>query len=536
MSMMKDYFRNYRPVLMGTRWMVTADHPLAVQAAASVLDQGGDAVDGAVLANLVMAIVNPHMCGMGGDLFALVYRADTQQVRALDAAGFAPGRANLDGYAGLGLDQIPATGIHTCTVPGALAGWQALLERYGRWGLDSLIGRAVGLARDGFPAYARLVRSIERKQEFLAQSPAAAAIFLPHGTPIRVGELIKQPALAEAFELVAEEGPDAFYRGRLGEALVRHSAELNGFFSSEDLADYRVIWKDPLTASYRGYTICSQPPPSQGMTLLMQAQMLEQCGLRSMEPGSAELVHLMVEAKKLAFSERDRVICDPDFHPIPLDRLLDPEHARQQASQIGERASEQICQYRFARGGEDTVYLMVVDDRGNAVVLIQSLFQEFGSCVMVPQSGMLLHNRGRGFSMDRSHPCSLEPRKRPYHTLHPVMVLEAGRPCLLLGSPGGDGQTQTNIQLLINLLDFDADVQAAVDAPRWRSMPDGHLLVEGRYSQKIVDLLSQRGHRIHQVEEFDPVMGSAQAIRIDRDRGVLLGGADGRRMGYGLGR
>lgn len=533
---MKNFFRSYRPVLMGTRWMVTADHPLAVQAAASVLDQGGDAVDAAVQANLVMAVVNPHMCGIGGDLFALVYRENRRQVRALDAAGFAPAGADLDSYARLGLDQIPATGIHSCTVPGALAGWQALLESYGSWGLDTLIGRAVGLAREGFPAYEKLVNSIINKREFLEKSPAAAAIFLPHGSPPQVGQLIRQPGLADALELIAEQGPDALYRGSLGDALVQHSGELNGLFRATDLEDYRVIWKDPLTASYRGYTICTQPPPSQGLALLMQAQILEQSRVKSMVPGSAELLHIMIEAKKLAFGERDRVICDPGFHQIPLDRLLDPDHGRYQADQIGDQAHEQICKHRFARGGEDTVYLMVVDDRGNAVVLIQSLFQEFGSCVMVPQSGMLLHNRARGFSMNQSHPCRLEPRKRPYHTLHPLMLLDQGRPCLLLGSPGGDGQTQTNIQVLVNLIDFGVDVQAAVDAPRWRSMPDGRLLLEGRYTEPIVDQLAQRGHRVHTVEGFDPVMGSAQALSIDRDAGVLLGGADGRRMGYGLGR
>lgn len=533
---MQEYFRSYRPILMGSKWMVTADHPLAVQAAASLLDKGGDAVDAAVLANLVMAVVNPHMCGLGGDLFALVYRADSQQLKALDAAGFASRKASLDSYAEMGIEQIPATGIHTCTVPGALAGWQALLDEYGTYGLDTLIGRVIDYARDGFPAYEKLIGSIENKREQLAHSPAAASVFLTAGRAPQVGDLIRQPALAESLALIGDQGPAAFYRGKLGEMLVRHSTELGGCFSLEDLADYRVIWKQPLTVPYRGYTIATQPPPSQGMALLMQARILEQADIGSMTPGSAELVHLMAEAKKLAFAKRDQYICDPEFHSIPLDTLLGSDLALRQAGRIGPQAREQACSYRFARGGEDTVYMMAVDNQGNAVVLIQSIFQEFGSCVMVPQSGMLLHNRGRGFSLNPSHPCRLEPRKRPYHTLHPVMVMDSDRPCLLFGSPGGDGQTQTNIQLLINLIDFGSDVQGAVDAPRWRSLPDGELLIENRFPEDTIRGLSQRGHVVKQVGQFSSLMGSAQAIRLDRDKKILTGGADGRRLGYGLGR
>ncbi|MGI9538399.1 MAG: gamma-glutamyltransferase [Desulfocapsaceae bacterium] len=533
---MQEYLRSYRPMLMGNKWMVTTDHPLAAQAAASLLDKGGDAVDAAVLANLVMSVVNPHMCGLGGDLFALVYRADSRQVRALDAAGFAPRKASLDSYAGMGVKQIPASGIHTCTVPGALAGWQALLDEYGTFGLDTLIGRVLEYATDGFPVYEKLIRSIEKKRDQLANSPAAASIFLAGGRPPKIGELIKQPALAKSLALIAEQGPAAFYHGELGEDLVRYSSKLGGCFSLEDLADYRVIWKQPLTATYRGYKVATQPPPSQGMALLMQARILEQTDIGSMEPGSAELVHLMAEAKKLAFAKRDQYISDPNFQSIPLDDLLGSRLARRQAELIGARAAEQTCSYRFARGGEDTVYMMAVDDSGNAAVLIQSIFQEFGSCVMVPESGMLLHNRGRGFSMNPTHPCRLEPRKRPYHTLHPLMVMDADQPCLLLGSPGGDGQTQTNIQLLVNLIDFDADVQGAVDAPRWRSLPDGELLIENRFPEETMRNLSQKGHVVKKVEQFSSLMGSAQAIRIDREQHLLTGGADGRRLGYGLGR
>ncbi len=533
---MESYFRNYRPMLSGTRWLVTADHPLAVQAAAALLDQGGDAVEALVLANLVMAVVNPHMCGLGGDLFALVYRANTRQLTALDAAGFAPGRADLESYQQKNLAQIPATGIHTCTVPGALAGWQALLDRHGSLGLDTMIGRAIDHARDGFPAYGGLREAIAKREAQLSQCPAASATFLPGGRLPQIGDLIRQPDLARSLDLIAEQGPEVFYRGELGEKLVAHSDKLGGFFSMEDLASYQVIWKPPLCTNYRGYTLATQPPPSQGMALLLQARILEQLDLASRRPGSADLIHLMVEAKKQAFAERDRYICDPAFQALPLDDLLGSAKTTEMAGRIGARASTVKCRHRFARGGEDTVYMTAVDEGGNAAVLIQSLFQEFGSCVMVPGTGIVLHNRGRGFSMNPAHPCSLEPRKRPYHTLMPLMVCLGDEPCLLLGSPGADGQTQTNMQVLVNLVDFGGDVQGAVDAPRWRSMPDGELLLEQRFPEATLTGLSGKGHKVQKVVEFSPLMGSAQAIFIDRERQLLSGGADGRRMAYGLGR
>jgi len=531
---MNQHFRAYRPLLMGTRWMITADHPLAVQAAASLLENGAHAVDAAVMANLVMTVVRPHMCGFGGDLFALIYSAEDQQVTALDAAGFAPRGASLESFTSKGITGIPATGIHTCTVPGALAGWNALLDTYGTYGLDTLLAKTIPYARDGFPAYTELINAIARKQRELATSPAAAALFLPGGTPPRLGDLIRQPQLADSYRLIAEQGPDAFYNGKLGDDLITHSGELGGFFDHQDLADYQVIWKQPLSGSYRGYQLCTQPPPSQGIALAMQARILEHLDISSMPPDSPELVHAMVEAKKLAFADRDSYVCDPDFHDVPVDKLLDAQSARARAQQIGSRAAQTVPARTFTRSGEDTVYMMVVDARGNAVVLIQSLYQPFGSCTMVPGSGMMLHNRGRGFSVDPDHPNRLEPRKRPYHTLHPAMVLKSGRPRLLLGTPGGDGQTQTNIQLLTALIDHQAQAQGAVDAPRWRSQQDGSLCLENRFPRSTLRELSDRGHDIKEVDAFVEDMGSAQVIQIDHDRGVITGGADGRRQAYGL--
>jgi gamma-glutamyltranspeptidase/glutathione hydrolase len=534
---MPDHFATHRPLLMGTRWMITADHPLAAQAGASVLESGGNAVDAAIAANLVMTVVRPHMCGLGGDLFMLVHAAATGTLEALNASGRAPARATHDAYRALGYRTVPETGIHAATVPGALAGWQAALERHGTLGLDTLLARALPYARDGFPAYAELIQCIRERRDVLRASGPAGKIFLPGGRIPAVGQRLIQPRLAQSLQLLMNDGPDAFYRGPLGDALVACSEAAGGFFSRSDLAGHAVDWQAPITTDYRGFTLASAPPNSQGIALLMQANMLSHCNPSSMSVDSAELVHLMVETKKLAFADRDARVCDPDFHPVPVEAMLARSGAADQVARIDpDRAAATVAPRDFTRGGEDTVYLTVADADGNAVVLIQSLFEAFGSGLMVPETGMLLHNRAQGFTLQADHPNVLAPGKRPYHTLHPAMVLHDGRPAILLGSPGADGQTQTNIQLAVDLIDFGADAQQANEAPRWRSNPDGTLMIENRFPEQTIAGLIARGHDVRVQEAYATIMGSSQVIVIDRVNGVLQAGADPRRQAYAIGR
>ncbi|MDJ0721452.1 MAG: gamma-glutamyltransferase [Desulfobacterales bacterium] len=517
--------------------MVTTDHPLATQAGAGVLEVGGNAVDAAVAANLVMTTVRPHMCGLGGDLFMLIYTASNDKLEVLNASGRAPSSATREAYRRQGYREVPETGIHAVTVPGAIAGWQAALERYGSLGLDTLLARALPYARDGFPVYAELVQFIRERREHLLADAAARETFLPGGRIPRVGQRLVQPRLAESYVALMEDGPDAFHRGRLGEALLTFSAGRGGFLTAADLDAHTVNWQRPITTDYRGFTITTAPPNSQGIALLMQANMLAHCDPAAMAVDSAELVHLMVEAKKLAFADRDAFVCDPDFHPVPVANMLRPEVASEKIARIDpERAAAIDPPRDVIRGGEDTVYLTVVDAAGNAVVLIQSLFEAFGACVMVPATGMLLHNRARGFTLQADHPNVLAPGKRPYHTLHPAMILRGGRPAILLGSPGADGQTQTNIQLAIDLIDFGADAQQANEAPRWRSNPDGSLMIENRFPQKTIEGLVTRGHDVRVLEAYATIMGSSQVIAIDHDNGVLQAGADPRRQAYAIGR
>jgi gamma-glutamyltranspeptidase/glutathione hydrolase len=529
-------FSSHRPVIMGTKWMVTADHPLSAQAAAAVLEAGGNAVDAAVAANLVMTVVRPHMCGIGGDLFALIHMAGEGKFEALDASGRAPYAANADFYREKGYRVLPETGILTSTVPGAIAGWQAALEKYGTMGLDRLLPKAINYAANGFPVYGELRDAMTDRQKFLEQSPAARDTFFRNGQMPRVGELLVQPRLAESLKLIAEKGPDAFYRGPLGDALIAFSETAGGLFSQQDLDDHTVTWCEPLKTTYRGYEICTQPPSSQGIALLMQANMLENLNLADLGGfGHTDLVHMMVEAKKLAFADRDKYVCDPAFHPVPLAQLLDKNHAQSQIERIDPASAARAVAPSDFTGGSDTIFLAVADGDGNAVSLIQSLFEAFGSCTMVPETGMILHNRGRGFALEPGHVNCLEPHKRPYHTLHPAMILKDGRPYIVLGTPGADGQTQTVMQMTTSMLDFGADVQEAVEAPRWRSQPDGALQMEGRFPTETINELKARGHQVEVLSDWHQIMGSAQAIMLDADRGILMGGADPRRQAYAIG-
>jgi len=533
---MRNHFNTHRPLVMGTHWMITADHPLAAQSGASVLEAGGNAVDAAVAASMIMSVVRPHMCGIGGDLFMLVHSGKDGAFEALNASGRSPAGATIDAFEERGYNRIPETGILTSTVPGVLAGWQAALDRYGSMGFDSLLARTLPYAENGFPVYGELVGAIEERKELLLAEGPPGDVFIPAGRVPAVGERLCNPWLAESFRMLINNGPDAFYKGPLGEALVEYSQRKHGFFSEEDLAEHKVTWEAPLTADYRGFTIATQPPNSQGIALLMQALMLEHFQLSDLSPGSPELVHLMVEAKKLAFADRDAFVCDPSFHPVPVETMLSSTQAHERIRLLDKgKSSPGFPPRDFSKGGQDTVYLTVVDRDLNAVSLIQSIYETFGSCAMVPTTGMVLHNRGRGFTLDRNHPNRLEPRKRPYHTLHPAMILRNGLPYIVFGTPGADGQTQTNIQLIVAMLDHGADPQQANEAPRWRSNPDGTLMIENRFPDSTLTTLERMGHRLQILEPYAEIMGSSQAIRIDRQNHVLQAGADPRRQAYAIG-
>jgi len=534
--MMSTAFASHRPVVMGTNWMITSGHPLASQAGAAILEKGGNALDAAIAANAVLGVVRPHMCGIGGDAFIILYLERQKKLKVLNASGRSPYGATKDFFAEKGMEKIPDKGILTATVPGAVDGWITALEEHGTMDLDAVLQRAIDYAERGFPVYKELSLVIQNETPLLKSCPASARIFLKDGRPPKPGELLVQSDLAESLKKIAEGGKDAFYRGEIGRALVKCSQENEGLFAEKDLADHRSTWVEPIEAAYRGYRICVVPPNSQGVGLLMQANILENFDLAKLGHNSTEYVHLFVEAKKLVFANRDVYVCDPDFYSIPVEKMVSKAYAQEQMSRIDQnRAASDVSPTHFRSAGEDTVYLAVVDREGNAVSMINSLYEAFGSGMMVEGTGIMLHNRGKDFSLDPAHVNCIEPHKRPYHTLSPCMIFKGGRPCMVLGTPGADGQTQTLLQVIANTIDFEADVQEAIESPRWRSNPGNRLLIEGRFPNEVIEGLKAKGHEIELLPAWSSICGGAQGIIIDGKRGVFMAGADPRRQAYAIG-
>jgi gamma-glutamyltranspeptidase/glutathione hydrolase len=518
---------------MGTNWMITSGHPLASQAGAAILVKGGNALDAAIAANAVLGVVRPHMCGIGGDAFIILYVASKKEIKVLNASGRSPYGATRDFFTKKGMRKIPDKGILPATVPGAVDGWITALDEYGTMPLGILLQRAIGYAEGGFPVYKELSDVIGNESPLLKSCPASAEIFLPNGKPPKPGELLVQHDLAESLKKIATGERDTFYGGEIGWALVKCSRENSGLFAEKDLEDCRSTWVEHIETTYKGYRICVVPPNSQGIALLMQANIVENFDLAKLGHNSTDYAHLFVETKKLVFADRDTYVCDPDFYPVPVEKMVSKAYAKERMSRIDlNRAALDVSPTHFSSTGEDTIYLSVVDKEGNAVSMINSLYETFGSGTVVEGTGIMLHNRGKDFSLDPAHVNCIEPHKRPYHTLSPCMILKGDRPFMVLGTPGADGQTQTLLQVIANIIDFEADVQEAIESPRWRSNPGNNLRIEGRFPAAVVEGLKAKGHQIEILPDWSSVCGGAQGIIIDHKKGVLMGGADPRRQAY----
>lgn len=534
---MKDVVLSHRPVLSADKWMITSGHPQATQAGAHILENGGSAVDAAICANAVLSVVRPHMCGPGGDLFALVYSAEDGTVHALNASGKSPGNAGRDTYKKLGFQRFPEKGILSATVPGAVDGWAVLHERFGVLPFARLFEPAVDIADQGFCLYPELHRFINEESGYLLKSDAAKSVFFDHLNPKPLNSRLVMKDLARTFDMIAGKGRDVFYKGELADKFIAHSNRSGGFFSKQDLQTHASVWQEPIRTDYKGVQLLTQAPSSQGIAWLIMANILECADIPSLMDRPADLIHFMVQAKKLAFRDRDRYVGDPDFTSVPVQRLLDKSYARSLYDRIDlSRVDPDLSPPDFESSGDDTVYLAVVDEKGNAVSLIQSLYEAFGSCSMVEGTGMMLHNRARDFRLQSGHANSYEPGKRPYHTLTPAMIVKDEKPLYVLGSPGADGQTQTLIQMTVNLFERGLDPQEAVEFPRWRSNPDGTLLIENRFGQSVLDALAEKGHQVAAGGAYDSLCGSAQVIYNDPVSGFLFSGSDLRRQDYGIGK
>lgn len=506
-----------RPTVRATNGVVASGHHLATSAGIAALRAGGNAVDAAVAAAAVCTVVLPARTSIGGDLFALVYDARTRAVTAFNASGRSPRAISRDRFPG----GFPERGPLTVTVPGVLAGWSELLARHGRFDLGRALAPAISYAEDGFPVSDVLAHGIAAHRDALSADPGCAGTFLPRGRAPRAGEVLAQPDLARSLKLVAEGGADVFYRGELGARFAEGLVAGGGVMTADDLAQHATDVREPIAIDYRGLRVYGQPPVSQGHILLEELAIVSTDDLRALGWASADLVHLMVEAKKLAFADRDAHAGDvPGFAPATL---FAGDNPRERRARIGGKAADH------------TTYLAAVDRDGNAVSLIESVFSEFGSAFVVPDTGILANNRLIGFSLDPSSPNALAPGKRPVHTLNTVLVTNSDRPRFVFGTPGRHAQVQTNFQLAVGLIDFDMDVQDVIEAPRWYHDKGKRLQMELRWPDAVRKALASKGHQIETLPEWAPLTGGAQAISIDGETGVFSGGADPRREGYAAG-
>lgn len=520
-----------RPDVMGMQAAVSADHPLAANAGADVLRRGGNAMDAAITMAAVLAVVRPHMNGLGGDMFMLYRDAKTGKVYALNGSGRAGSLATPRAFRDRALREVPDTGMLSITVPGAVRGWSDALRRFGTYGLAAALEPAIQYAENGFPVSRKLAADIEADKAQVKRDRYMADIFLPGGKTPEVGSILHQRDLAKSLRIIADEGADAMYAGTLAQKIAEYAVEQGGLFTLQDLANHSSTWQEPISAQYHDMRVITTPPNSQGVALLMQLNVAEQFDLERMGQNSSDYIHTLVEIKKRVFAERDKYVSDPAFSEIPLDRMLSRDYARDVARAMRETAGSQLSGQ--GSDGGDTVFLCAVDKNGNAVALIQSLYASFGSGRMVPGTGIVLHNRGALFSLDEKSANVIAPNKRPYHTLAPAMVLKGNDLYMVFGTPGADVQTQALTQVLNNISLFHMTPQEAVDAPRYRSYPDGTLLIDNGVTSAVRADLARRGHRVKEQPTPSGELGSAQVILI-APSGAKLVGADHRREAYGI--
>jgi len=535
--------RATRSVVLGRNGIIASSQPLAAAAGLRVLQQGGNAIDAAVTAAAVLSVVEPTMNGIGGDLFAIVYDAKTRTVRALNASGRAPAGATVDEFRRRNLDAIPHRGELSVSVPGVVDGWNELLSRHGTIPLAKALEPAVGYARDGFAVSEIIATQWKDAEGVLARDPAAASTFLPGGHAPNPGDVFRNPRLAATLELIVQGGRDAFYRGAIARDIAADMQRRKGLVAESDLAAHRSDWIQPISTTYRGYEVLELPPNTQGVVALEMLNILEGYDVAALGHNSAAYLHLLVEAKRIAFADRDAWLADAGaVPPRALERMLSKDYAAERRREINLERSARDYKALALTGSTpgvderpeahgDTIYLTAADREGNVVSLIQSIYDSFGAGIVAGDTGIVLHNRGSLFSLKPGHPNLLAAGHRPFHTLVPAMVLKDKKPWLSFGVMGGDMQPQGHVQVLLNLIDFGMNVQEAGEAARFRHSAAG-LALESAISPEARLGLNARGHRlITSIGAF----GGFQGILIDPKTGVLMGGSDPRKDGGAVG-
>jgi gamma-glutamyltranspeptidase/glutathione hydrolase len=529
--------RNYgRSIVISQQGIAATSQVLASQTGAQILARGGSAVDAAIASNAVLGVTEPMMTGLGGDLFVIYWDAKTRKLTGLNASGPAPRALSPAFLAQHDIKSMPYDGIHTVTVPGAVEGWYRMHQRFGKLPWKDLFHDAIVYAEQGFPVYEgvdeywkdpAIIRALEANAE-------SKRVFLPSGKGLRTGELFKNPDMARALRLVADEGPDAFYKGTIAAAIVKTSEQLGGTMTAQDLASYSSEWVEPLSIDYRGWRVYELPPNGQGMAALEMLNIMETTPASPLGAFSAPELHKRIEAMKLAYSDIHANVADPRTHDTPVAQLLSKEYARKRAAKIDPGRAN--CEVKAGDPiGSNTTYLTVVDKDGNIASWIQSLFQAFGSRVTVQGMGFALQNRGSSFTLDPKHPNVLAGGKRPFHTIIPAFM-EKGDEHIGFGIMGGAVQPMAHAQFVSNYVDYGMTLQEALEAPRFfkSNAPGCDVYIESRVPEQTLQQLSERGHEVRIGREYVETMGRGQAILHNSKTGMNYAASDPRADGAAI--
>jgi len=520
-----------RSMVISRYGIVATSHVQASVAGAQVLGRGGSAIDAAIVANAVLGVTEPMMNGMGGDLFAIYWEAKSGKLYGINASGWAPRGLTPQHLAAKGERSMPLGGIDAVTVPGAVAGWGALHQRFGRLPWKDLFTYAIFYAEHGYPVPEIIHDYWEDSVDWISKDPESRRVFLPDGKAPAVGELFRNPGLAKALREVSEAGPDAFYKGDIARAILATSQSLGGTMVADDLAEFSPEWVSPISTTYRGWTIYELPPNGQGMAALEMLNLMETSRASPDGPSGVRELHKKIEAMKLAYADLYRYDADPRFHPVPVEGLLSKDYARERAKSIN--PLEANCDVAPGKPpGSDTTYLAVVDRQGNIVSLIQSNYEAFGSGITVAGMGFALQNRGALFSLDPSSPNILAPRKRPFHTIIPAFM-ERGDQHIGFGIMGGPNQPVAHAQFVSNVVDYGMNLQAALENARFTvsSKQGCNIVIESRVKADVIERLSSMGHRLEVEGDYSSSMGRGQAVMHDGRTKINYGGSDPRADG-----
>ena len=531
-----------RSMVVSRDGIVAAESPLAAQAGATILGRGGNAIDAAVATNAVMGVVEPMMNGIGGDLFAIVYEAKTGKLFGLNASGWAPAKLSIEFLKSKGISgEMPQSGIQSVTVPGAVDGWSQLLSRFGTKKFSEVLAPAIHYARDGFPVPELDAAYWSDAEKSLKADGNASATFLAddrgNRRAPRLGEIFRNPDLAHSLGLIAANGRDAFYKGEIAQRILATSSRLGGTMSAEDLSDFASEWVEPISTTYRGWTVYEIPPNGQGIAALEMLNIMETFPLAQFGHNSSDALHAMIEAKKLAYADLQRYVADQKFSKVPVAGMLSKEYAEQRAKLIDmakANCNVSAGEPSFSTKG-DTTYLTVVDKDGNMVSLIQSNYDSFGSGIVADRTGFALQNRGALFSLDAKSPNALAGRKRPFHTIIPGFMVR-GDERIAFGIMGGFNQAQAHAQFVANVVDFGMNIQAALEAARFskHTFSGCDVEMEDRIDPEARKALALRGHQIEVDGSFSSSMGGGQAVRRNFSTGVNFGGSDPRKDGAAI--